>query len=62
MYNMTREERKQIGQAGRDHVLKNYNFDNFEKSWVKLITDLHDKHGSWETRKGYKPWQIMEME
>ena len=62
MHNMTREERKEIGQAGRDHVLKNYNFDNFEKSWVKLITDLHDKHGSWETRKGYKPWQIMEIE
>ena len=47
------EFRKELGQKGREHVLQNYNFNDFNSRWVKLMTDLHEKHGSWETRKGY---------
>ena len=52
MFNMSREEREEIGQKGREHVLKNYNFENFEKTWVDIITKIHEDHGSWDTRKG----------
>ena len=61
IYEMGREARKELGRKGRSHVLKNYNFENFNKTWVDVMTDIHERCGSWETRKGYKPWQIVEL-
>jgi glycosyltransferase involved in cell wall biosynthesis len=61
IYNMTREQRKELGLKGRQHVLNNYGFDNFNKTWVDLMLEIHDKNGSWENRKGYKPWAITEI-
>jgi glycosyltransferase involved in cell wall biosynthesis len=62
MLDMSREERKEIGLKGREHVLNNYNFENFEKTWVDVMTRIHEESGSWENRKGYKPWDITEIE
>ena len=62
VFNMSREEREELGQKGREHVLKNYNFENFEKTWVDIITKIHEDHGSWDTRKGHESWKIMEIE
>jgi len=53
IYNMSSESRNSMGMKGRDHVLKNYNFDNFNKHWVQLIDDVIEKEGSWEQRKNY---------
>ena len=53
MYNMTPESRRLMGMKGRQHVLKNYNFDNFEKQWVELMDNCLEKNGSWEERKQY---------
>ena len=61
MYNMTPEERKELGQKGRQHVIKNYNFIDFEKKWVELMDNIHEKYGSWENRKGYKAWNFEEV-
>ncbi len=61
IYNMSREERKKLGLKGRDHVLKNYSFEKFNKTWVDLIFDLHERKGSWDTRKEYNPWEIAEI-
>ena len=61
IYEMEDEHRKELGKKGREHVLKNYNFENFNKTWVELMTNIHEKCGSWETRKGYKPWEIVEL-
>lgn len=61
MYNMTPQERAEIGKAGRAHVEKNYNFENFCSSWVKLMDDTHEKHGSWENRKNHQPWKLTEV-
>jgi len=61
MHAMTKEERKELGQKGREHVVKNYNFENFNKTLVDTMTSIHDKHGSWDTRKNYKPWSITEI-
>ena len=61
MYNMSQEERTALGKAGRGHVMKNYNFEDFKKKWIDELISLHEKHGSWENRKSYKPWSIQEV-
>ena len=61
IHSMSKEERKELGLKGRNHVLQNYGFDKFEKTWVDLIEKIHEEKGSWENRKGYKCWDIMEI-
>lgn len=61
MYNLSPEERKKMGKAGREHVLKNYNFDNFINTWIEFLEGVHEKHGSWNERKGYKTWELREI-
>ena len=46
---------------GRRHIDKNYNFKNFEKSWVELMDRVISEYGSWETRTNYNRWQLMEV-
>ena len=61
MYNKTREERMALGKAGRGHVLKNYNFEDFCKNWDTLFTEIYEKFGSWETRKAPQRWSLEEV-
>jgi len=61
VFSMRPEERKLLGMKGRQHVAKNYNFENFQKQWIDLIDSVVENHGSWETRKGYKPWAFTEI-
>lgn len=58
MYEMDPEERTSLGKAGRQHVLKNYSFENYQNKWVEILDDVHERHGSWENRKIYKPWVL----
>jgi hypothetical protein len=50
---MGTDRRLELGMKGHKHVTNNYNFENFQNKWVELMLDIHDKEGSWETRKGY---------
>jgi len=52
---------KKMAKLGKDHVMKNYNFDDYEKGWVQLMDDIIERQGSWETRRGYKRWHLMEV-
>ena len=61
MHSLSREERREIGKKGREHVLKNYSFENFKKTWIDLMLEIHDECGSWETRKSYQPWTVTEL-
>lgn len=61
IYAMTPEERTELGKKGRDHVMKNYNFENYGTSWVNLLQEVHEKYGSWENRKNYKSWRMTEL-
>jgi glycosyltransferase involved in cell wall biosynthesis len=61
IHNMTREERKALGALGRDYVLKNFNFEDYGKKWDKILTEVHEKHGSWGSRKNYKSWELKEI-
>ena len=61
MIEMDPEQRKHLGEAGRKHVQENYNFKDFNESWVALVEKLVKEHGSWEDRKKYKAWTLEEM-
>ena len=61
IYNLTAEERSEMGVKGMLHIQKNYNFENYKKNWVKLIDSIHEKYGSWENRKMRdRAWQLVE--
>jgi glycosyltransferase involved in cell wall biosynthesis len=60
-YNTSAEERKQLGKKGREHVLKNYNFENYIKRWDEIFVEAHKKYGSWNNRKNYKSWTFEEV-
>jgi len=61
IYNLSKEERKELGLKGRNHVMTNYNFDNFEESWVNLMDEVYEQQGSWEDRKNYQSWTLTEV-
>ncbi len=61
MYNKSKEERRALGKAGRKHVEKNYNFDNFIKTWDEVFTKVHAEHGSWDTKKRTKNWTLKKI-
>jgi len=61
IYELTKEQSTEIGALGRAHVLKNYNFKGFQETWVKAMTGIHEKYGSWESRKHYKRWELAEI-
>ena len=61
MYEMTPEERKKVGLLGREHVNNNYSFEKYVNSWDKLLKSIHEKYGSWDTRKNYQTWEFTEV-
>jgi glycosyltransferase involved in cell wall biosynthesis len=52
---------RQMASQGRRHVLKSYNFETFEKSWVELMDRVVEERGSWDSRKNYQRWHLMEV-
>ena len=54
VYDAGAEGREEMGAAAREHVMNNFNFDSFNKSWVELLENMHEKYGSWKTRKNPK--------
>ena len=61
IYEMTSEERRELGRLGQQHVEKNYSFKNYNEGWVKLIDELVEKHDSWDSRKNYTRWELKEI-
>jgi len=57
-YNLSEEERASMGAAGRQHVLDNYGFQDYENRWNEVLTKIHEKYGSWENRKNYERWRV----
>jgi len=53
MYDGGQEFRMELGQIGRDHIMTNFNFSDFEEKWVNTMLKLHKDHGSWETRRNH---------
>ena len=58
MYELGNQKRMEMGANGREHVLKNYSFENFSKQWQNIMLDTYENYGSWDTRKNYKSWEL----
>jgi len=58
---MPTKKYRQMVSHGRRHVKKNYNFEDFENSWVALMDRTIEECGSWDTRSGYKKWHLLEV-
>jgi len=52
---------KKMAEMGLQHVKNNYNFEDYEKNWTSLIDEVIEENGSWETRKNYERWNLMEV-
>jgi glycosyltransferase involved in cell wall biosynthesis len=61
MYALGAEGRKELGMKGREHVMKNYNFETFNKQWVDIMTEIYEQEGSWETRTNYNGIRFLEV-
>jgi glycosyltransferase involved in cell wall biosynthesis len=59
--NMSDKAYKKMSAQGRNHVAQNYNFENFEEQWADLMDEIVEKYGSWESRKGYERWKLLEV-
>jgi glycosyltransferase involved in cell wall biosynthesis len=61
IYNMTEEERLELGLKGQSHVDRKYNFKNYVVKWRYLLKEIHEKHGSWSNKKEHKTWELLEV-
>jgi hypothetical protein len=59
--NASKKAYKKMSIQGMAHVRENYSFEGFQKSWIETIDEVVEKHGSWDTRKNYKTWQLLEV-
>ncbi len=60
-YNKTEQQRQELGRKGREHVMTNYSMETFSKQWQELIEEVVEEFGSWDTRKNYKRWELLEV-
>jgi len=58
-YNTPKEERLKMGKSGRNHVLTNYGFEQYESNWRELFEYVTQNLGSWENRKNYQSWELI---
>lgn len=58
---MPKSKRERMGIKGREHILKNFNFDEFQKTWVCEMKSLVEKNGRWGQRKDFKAWEIIDL-
>jgi glycosyltransferase involved in cell wall biosynthesis len=60
-FNMRPAAYNKMSLNGLKHVATNYGFEKFEKTWVETMDGIVEKHGSWENRKNYKRWHLLEV-
>lgn len=61
MSKMPKKSLNAMSKRGLKHIHKNYSFEKFQKQWVELMDDIIENHGSWEDRKNYKRWHLLEV-
>jgi len=61
IYELSDSERQEIGLLGKKYVEENYSFEAYTERWPKLLEQIHLEHGSWDTRKKFKPWHLLEV-
>ena len=61
MMNMSAEEREELGRKGRKHLEDNFSFTKLMERWDQVLTKVHNDFGSWDTRKGYTPYEVIDL-
>ena len=57
----SKQRYKTMADAGIEHVNRNYNFETYQNSWVNFMTEVTNKHGSWDNRKNYNGIKFKEV-
>jgi glycosyltransferase involved in cell wall biosynthesis len=60
MFDLSKEERRELGRLGREHIQTNYNPDDLLPQWDELLQTTYKEKGSWETRN-YKRWSLKKI-
>ncbi len=60
-YNMSEEQRAEMGRKGRQHVLDNYHISKYRGQWYEIFKDVTENMGSWKNRKNYKNWEFIKL-
>tara|TARA_R110000824_G_scaffold111661_2_gene260308 strand:- start:169 stop:1437 length:1269 start_codon:yes stop_codon:yes gene_type:complete len=60
-YNLSPQERALMGKLGRKHLHDKYSMENFATKWDKVLTNVVQTCGSWDTRKNYQSWELKEV-
>ena len=60
-YNYSEDKRRQLGESGRKHVLKEYGFAKYSGLWYQAFQKVFDDFGSWKNRKNYQHWKLEEL-
>lgn len=58
LYEMSAEDRRELGLAGRAWTEDRFSFDKFVQRWDDLFTSIYEEKGSWEDRKSYTPYEV----
>ena len=58
---MSAEEREELGRKGRKHLEDNFSFTKLMERWDQVLTKVHNDFGSWDTRKGYTPYEVIDL-
>ena len=58
LYEMGNEERNKLSAAGRAWSQDMFGFEKFTKAWDELFTKIYNESGSWDSRKGYSPYEV----
>ena len=61
IYNMSAEERHEMGLKGQAYANERYSFNKYIAKWRQTLKEVHEKNGSWETRKNYTKWELLEI-
>ena len=60
MYSMSKENRRDMGMKGRQHIIDNYNFVNFQRYWVELMDEVTED-STWANRANYNGIRFKEI-
>ena len=58
MYEMSNDERVELGARGSAWAHEMFGFETFINRWDELFTKIYETKGSWDTRKGYVPYEV----
>ena len=59
--NLSPPKYKKLSAECLEHVKRNYNFENYENTWIEKMDRIIEEYGSWDTRKNYDRWHLMEV-